>query len=289
MLYSNPYSPLDPAQALSQGQAWAVTLICLLNCALTAISSRERTHAIKKPPDSFSPSQLSLLWQHPCAFYWLWVTRAVVGIVSCLLPVPPMWTSLVVEERTGVHHYAITWASCGVVACICGSIVSEVSFPSPVVERTVKKHELTPFFYQRLLYIGFADSIGGTQVACIMATLTAVGMLIAGEITSVVPLPLLWSLGGCSIHRLSMIIWWWVMMHNASGNEDLKSRSQMTFVGHLFSLLSVFMVFLPMFDSRLNQMLVSHPPTSPHPQPSAANNVSGYSPASSPSNSAPLS
>jgi hypothetical protein len=111
-------------------------------------------------------------------------------------------------------------------------------------------------------------------------------MLITGEFIHSIPLPLVWSLGGCALQRLSMVVWWWLTVRKASGNEDFRTRAQMTFVGHVFSLLSVFMVFLPMFDARLNQMLVGHSSHWTH-RASADKVSSGCSPASSPSNSLP--
>jgi hypothetical protein len=83
-------------------------------------------------------------------------------------------------------------------------------------------------------------------------------MLIAGEFIHLMQLPLVWSIGGCALQRLSMAVWWWLIVRKASGNEDFRTRAQMTFVGHVFSLLSIFMVFLPMFNSRLDHMLVCH-------------------------------
>lgn len=94
-------------------------------------------------------------------------------------------------------------------------------------------------------------------MACVLASTTAIGMLIAGELVHLIPLPLVWTIAGCALQRLCMVVWWWRMVHKASGNEDFMTRAQMTLVGHVFSLVAVFMVFLPMFNSRIDQMLVS--------------------------------
>jgi hypothetical protein len=67
------------------------------------------------------------MWQRKTLFYYLWVVRALLGVIACLVSVGPMWVELRLEQRTGVLGAADTWASSALVACIAGSIVAEVS------------------------------------------------------------------------------------------------------------------------------------------------------------------
>lgn len=114
---------------LSLPQASAISALSLLNSLVILISSLERTFVAKRQhDDSAFASVRSSTWQHPRAFYYLWIFRGTLGVVFCLLPLAPMWIEFVHQERTGNTEFAVIWAASTLVACIAGSIAGEVCF-----------------------------------------------------------------------------------------------------------------------------------------------------------------
>lgn len=118
---------MDTSSHLSIAQAAAVTGVTILNSILVLTSSAERTFvASRQRGNSPFATTGSLLWQQERVFYYLWLTRGALGIVACLLPLPAMWAMCIREQRSGDPGYAMAWAASALVACVAGSIVSEV-------------------------------------------------------------------------------------------------------------------------------------------------------------------
>ncbi|KAH8907476.1 hypothetical protein BR93DRAFT_967379 [Coniochaeta sp. PMI_546] len=150
---------------LTLPQASAVTAVSLLNTLLALTSSLERTFVAKRQHnDSAFTSISSLMWQHPRTFCCLWLARGGLGIVACLLTLSAMWVELALEQENGRPGFAAIWAAGALVACITGSIVAE-----------------------RLLYLGFTDSLNFEQIACTVMSLTGVALVIVGELVTGVP------------------------------------------------------------------------------------------------------
>jgi hypothetical protein len=115
---------------LSVPEAAAITALAVLTALISLISTVERGFVAKRQQDnSACASVRSLIWQHPRAFYYLWIVRGGLSIVACLLPLAPMWIELVHQPKHKGHGLAASptlWATSALVACIASCIADEV-------------------------------------------------------------------------------------------------------------------------------------------------------------------
>ncbi|KAB5559859.1 hypothetical protein GE09DRAFT_1114765 [Coniochaeta sp. 2T2.1] len=228
-------SPTSTSTSITQPEAAAITALTLLTSLLFLVSTLERTFISKRQHDDSSfASTRTLTWQHPLVWYYLWLFRGAMSIIACLLPLAPMWVELAFEQKFGFTGVAAAWATSALVACICSGIVGE-----------------------RLLYLSFTESLNLEQVTCTFLSIAGVVLLILGELTSVVPGPIAWSVTGAALHRFSMVLWWYIVTNRASTSPQFRGRTRITLAGHGVAFACVFLSFLPIFQDSLDRLFVS--------------------------------